>query len=311
MAESKTIRLATRASQLALWQANHVAGLLRHLAPELNVEIVELATIGDRDRATQLAAMGGQGVFTKEIQSAVLDGRADIAVHSLKDLPTDPTDGLLLAGVPQREIRFDALVLPDGQALSSLDELPPGSRVGSGSLRRQAQLLHARPDLELDDIRGNVETRLRKVDKGEYDAVLLAEAGLIRLGLADRISLRLEPPLMYPAIGQAALGLECREDDAETQELLKSISDLVAFEEVRAERACLAALRAGCHAPVGALSHVSIEDTTVTLEGVVLSPDGKQRLCKSVTGKSGEPEQVGSQVARILLDGGADELINP
>ncbi len=185
----------------------------------MKVEIVEVSTTGDRDRFSALSQMGGQGVFTREVQNAVLEGRADLAVHSLKDLPTQPTEGLALAGVPQREQRFDALILPKGKN-GTLADLPTGAKVGTGSLRRRAQLLHQRPDLKLEEVRGNVETRLRKVDDGEYDAILLAEAGLRRLGWADRISAVLSPPLVYPAVGQAALGLECRADDENTTQLL-------------------------------------------------------------------------------------------
>ncbi|MFG0333880.1 MAG: hydroxymethylbilane synthase, partial [Maioricimonas sp. JB049] len=201
----RTVRIATRASSLAMWQAKHVAGLLAAQHPDVTVEIVQISTRGDRDLQEPLHAMGGQGVFTREVQHAVLDGRTDLAVHSLKDLPTQSVEGLCLAGVPERGPRFDALVLAAGSQLTSFNELPEGARIGTGSLRRRAQLLHLRSDLEMLEIRGNVETRLRKLDEGESDALIMAVAGLERLGLGERISQVLEPPMMLPAVGQAAL----------------------------------------------------------------------------------------------------------
>ena len=302
----RIVRIASRASQLALWQARHVSGLLVGIDPNLKVEIVEVSTTGDRDRFSALSQMGGQGVFTREVQNAVLEGRADLAVHSLKDLPTLPTEGLALAGVPQREQRFDALVLPHGKA-GTLADLPEGAKVGTGSLRRRAQLLHQRPDLKLEEVRGNVETRLRKVDDGEYDAILLAEAGLRRLGWADRISAVLAPPLVYPAVGQAALGLECRKDDLETSQLLSQLTDATAMSEVLAERACLAELRAGCHAPVGVLSRVHGE--MLTLEGVVLSREGKERIWAEATASRSHAESIGQCVAQLLMAQGATRLM--
>lgn len=302
----RIVRIASRASQLALWQARHVSGLLMGIDPNLKVEIVEVSTTGDRDRFSALSQMGGQGVFTREVQNAVLEGRADLAVHSLKDLPTLPTEGLALAGVPQREQRFDALVLPHGK-VGTLADLPEGAKVGTGSLRRRAQLLHQRPDLKLEEVRGNVETRLRKVDDGEYDAILLAEAGLRRLGWADRISAVLSPPLVYPAVGQAALGLECRKDDLETSQLLSQLTDATAMSEVLAERACLAELRAGCHAPVGVLSRVQGE--MLTLEGVVLSRDGQERIWAEATAGRNHAESIGRCVAQLLMAQGATRLM--
>jgi hydroxymethylbilane synthase len=234
------IRIATRASRLAVWQAEHVAGLLRQAAPDRSVELMRVSTSGDEDRTRPLAEMGGVGVFTREVQHAVLDGRADIAVHSLKDLPTEAAPGLVLAGTPLRAPRFDALVLPNGRRIESLDALAPAARIGTGSLRRRAQLLHVRPDVMMCDVRGNVETRLRRLDAGEYEAIVLAQAGLERLGLDGRVSLVLEPPLMYPAVGQAAIGVECRANDGELIALLERINDGATRSETAAERACLA-----------------------------------------------------------------------
>ncbi|REJ80335.1 MAG: hydroxymethylbilane synthase [Planctomycetota bacterium] len=300
------IRIATRASSLALWQAEHVAALLRNQTAT-QVELVHVSTSGDQDRTRPLAEMGGVGVFTREVQRAVLDGRADIAVHSLKDLPTDTVDGLALAGIPERAPRFDVLVLPSGQHAESIDDLPASARIGTGSLRRRAQLLHHRSDLLMQDIRGNVETRLRKLDDGEYDAIVLAEAGLTRLGLKGRISIRLEPPLMLPAVGQAAIGIECRADDEPVIELLQQITDPVARAETTAERACLAELRAGCHAPVGVWARR--DDDQLLIDAVVLSPDGQTTVSSDTSGSLNDAEQLGRDLAGSLLEQGADALI--
>lgn len=304
-----TIRIATRRSRLALWQAEYTAALLRGREPDVDVELVHVSTEGDRVQTEPLAEFGGVGVFTREVQHAVLDGRADLAVHSLKDLPTVAAEGLVLAGVPDRGPVRDALVLPAGQeGERTLEALPEGARVGTGSLRRQAQLRHARPDLELADVRGNVETRLRKLDDGEYAALVLAEAGLARLELAGRIDRLLEPPLMFHAVGQGALGLECRADDETTIARLAAISDARTFAAVRAERSLLADLRAGCHAPVGVAT--SVEGETLRLVGVVLSADGRERIEVVVEGTASDPEAVGRDVATRLHAEGAERLIN-
>jgi hydroxymethylbilane synthase len=228
-------------------------------------------------------------------------------VHSLKDLPTDTVPGLTLAGVPERERRFDALLLPAGSSIAGLAALPCRARIGTGSLRRQAQLLHQRSDLELLNVRGNVETRIRKLDEGEYDAIVLAQAGLHRLGYADRISLVLQPPVMLPAVGQAAIGIECRSDDAPLIELLDRISEPTARSEVTLERACLATLRAGCHAPVAVWAR--IENGELVADGVVLSADGKQRVAATVSGTIDDPAVLGRQLAQELSDRGGASLI--
>ncbi len=273
-----TLRIATRASRLALWQAQFVADRLQALEPDLAVELVHVTTTGDRVTGAPLIGMGGVGVFTREIQQAVLEGRADVAVHSLKDLPTVLVPGIRLAGVPLRAAPWDALVLARdaSRPCAALRDLPRAARVGTGSLRRLAQILHVRPDLEFLDVRGNVETRLRKLDDGSYDALILAEAGLERLGLADRIMFRLMPPDIFPAVGQGALGLECRSDDARTEALLARLTDPPTLAAVTAERRVLARLGAGCHAPVGV--SVAIDADAMSLEAVVLSRDGRRRL---------------------------------
>lgn len=302
------VRIATRASNLAMWQTEHVASLLHAAAPEVRIEFVQVTTTGDVDRTQPLSEMGGVGVFTREVQRAVLDGRADIAVHSLKDLPTDTVPGLTLAGVPERERRFDAVILPAGSSIAGLPALPCRARIGTGSLRRQAQLLHQRSDLELLNIRGNVETRIRKLDAGEYDAIVLAQAGLYRLGFADRISLVLQPPVMLPAVGQAAIGIECRSDDAPLIALLGRITDPIALAEVTLERTCLATLRAGCHAPVGVWAR--LENDLLIADGVVLSPDGKQRIAAVITGSLTDSAVLGRQLAAELNERGAAALIS-
>jgi hydroxymethylbilane synthase len=304
----RPIRIATRASRLALWQANYVAGLLRAAAPETVVEIVHVTTTGDRDQTERLSAFGGLGVFTREVQKAVLDDSADLAVHSLKDLPTQTAAGLVLAAVPEREDTADALVLPAAAAaLADLAGLPHAARLGTGSLRRRAQLACRRADLQISDVRGNVETRLKKLDGGEFDALVLAVAGLKRLGLADRISCELSPPLMYPAVGQGALGIECRADAAATLALASQINDPPTRSRVTAERSLLAQLRAGCHAPVGAATW--FEQEQLHLEAVVCSPDGKERMVAKGNDLPANAAALGIQVAERLLQQGAGRLI--
>jgi hydroxymethylbilane synthase len=308
MFTSPTIRIATRASRLALWQAEHVAAVLQKVHPGAVVNLVPLSTLGDRDVREPLSQLGSLGVFTREVQLAVLENRADVAVHSLKDLPTDETPGLRLVAVPERGPTSDALVFPQSQpGPKSLGDLPPGARIGTGSLRRRAQLLHHRPDWDFADVRGNVETRLRKLDAGDYDALVLAVAGLTRLGLAARISCELAPPLMHFAVGQGALGIECRVDDAITRAALSKIDHEPTHRATRAERALLAELRAGCHAPVGVWTETT--GGNLRLEAVVLSRDGRTRLIADATGSAADPEQLGRHVAEQLRSQGADELI--
>jgi len=270
----------------------------------VNVEQVLITTQGDV-RTGPLGVIGGQGLFTKEIQRALLAGEIDLAVHSLKDLPTEPVAGLLLAAVPVREATGDALV---ANHATSLQDLPPGARIGTGSTRRRAQLLHLRPDLNLDDVRGNVDTRLRKLDEGQYDALILAEAGLKRLGLAARIAQILPVEGMLPAVGQGALGLETRESDLRTRELIASLDDPATHAAVLAERSLLAHLRGGCLAPVGAIGRVAGD--CLSLSAVVLSGDGRQRIAAAAAGSPLDALTVGIAVAEALLAQGARELIS-
>lgn len=299
---SQPLRLGTRASKLARWQADWVAARLRQLGHA--IEIVEITTSGDTSQSGPVADIGAPGVFTKEIQRAVLANEADIAVHSLKDVPTDEVPGLVLAVVPPRESPADAFL---SRSVQSLQELSPQARVGTGSLRRQAQLMHMRPDLICENIRGNVDTRVRKLDDGEFDAIVLAEAGLKRLGLATRITQLLPLDVMLPAVGQGALGIECRADDARTRATLQVIDDADAHAAVLSERSLLAHLRGGCLAPIGALGQ--IQNGVLRLVAVVLSADGKQRLIASEAAAPGDASALGRRVAENLLGQGAADLI--
>ncbi len=298
------LRLGTRGSPLALWQAHHVAGLLRAAVPGLTVELVEIQTVGDQVRDVPLVQLGGEGAFTKAIQLALLEGQVDLAVHSLKDLPTFVVPGLVLAAVPPRGPTGDALV---SLKHTAFDALPAGAVVATSSLRRKAQLLHRRPDLKLVDIRGNVETRLRKLGEQDLDATVLAQAGLERLGLGDRITEVLDATWMYPAVGQGALGIECRTDDPVTRSALEAIDHLATRRAAEAERALLRGLGGGCHVPIGA--RTTLEDGTLTLHGVVLSADGARRMAGAVTGPMIDADRLGQELARKLREQGADELL--
>ncbi len=324
------IRLGTRASALARWQAEWVAARLNEQNCE--VELVPITTTGDRQQGP-IETVGGQGLFTKEIQRALLADQIDLAVHSLKDLPTDPVPGLVLAAVPERGPTADVLLMAsknevvDAMPLSSdLLPIPKGAVVGTGSLRRRAQLLHLRPDLAVADIRGNVETRLRKLEQGDFDALILAEAGLRRLGLLNGANPKvgslhswiLPPEWMLPAVGQGALALESRENDAATRQVLSKIDHPATHLAVLAERAMLAALQGGCLAPIAALACVDI--SVLTLTGRVIGCDGVERLDAkaatelAVTVEDGATTrsravELGRKVARLLMDQGAQKLI--
>jgi hydroxymethylbilane synthase len=286
---------------LAQWQANWVAAELRRHG--VSVELVNITTSGDQQQ-TASGQLIGTGVFTKEIQRELLAGRIDLAVHSLKDLPTDAVPGLVLAAVPERAAVADVLV---SDRYDSVDALPPGAVVGTGSLRRRAQLLHYRNDLEMRDIRGNVDTRLRKLREGQYEAIILAQAGLERLGLSDRITQVLPLDMMLPAIGQGALGIEAREDDAATRAALTALDHAATHAAVLAERAMLAALEGGCLAPIAAWGR--IENSQLHLIGRVLDPAGLRKLEAETFGTFTDAETVGKRVAEDLLTRGAAELI--
>ena len=296
------IRLGTRTSNLARWQAEWVAAQLRR--QDVEVELVPITTAGDV-QPESIKRIGEQGVFTKELQRALLDGRIDLAVHSLKDLPTDEVPGLCLASVPERAPAGDVLVCPN---YSSLDELPKAAVVGTGSLRRRAQLLHKRDDLQINDIRGNVDTRLRKVFDGECDALVLAQAGLQRLGLERRITQVLPMSIVLPAVGQGALGLETRRDDPPTSQSVQQLNHQPTHHAVLAERAMLSALNGGCLAPVAAWARM--EDDRLTLTGRVLSADGVEMLEETLSASPADAVELGCKVAEVLLARGADRLIS-
>lgn len=296
------LRIGTRGSPLAQWQANWVAEQLRHHGRE--AELVEIATTGDVRQLGPVAAMGKPGVFTNELQQQLVAGSIDVAVHSLKDLPTELVKGLVLAAVPRREQVADALCT---NLAPSLVELPAGARVGTGSLRRQAQLKLLRSDLLVEGIRGNVDTRLRKLDEGDYDAIVLAVAGLHRLGLESRIREVFDPPRMLPAPGQGALGIECREADDSTRATLSALDHAESRQAVDAERAMLATLHAGCSAPVGAWARV--ESGRLHLDGVVARVDGRQVVRARADAARADAVALGQAVAGQLLDQGAEKIV--
>ena len=298
------LRIGTRSSPLALWQATWVAEELKRRGQP--VEIVHVSTTGDVTSGP-LGEIGGQGLFTKEIQAALLEQRVDIAVHSLKDLPTEPTRGLALAAVPVREACGDVLVSRGGY---HIDTLTKGAIVGTGSVRRRAQLLHLRPDLDIRDIRGNVETRLRKMDDGEYDAVVLAEAGLRRLDLAARIMHVIDKRQMLPAVGQGALGIEIRESDQRTRNAVAALHHPDSYHCVLAERVLLGELRGGCLAPVGAWGRIEEERDLLHLDGIVISGDGVQKISAYACGPPSKAAEIGRQVASQLLIQGAQRIIS-
>jgi hydroxymethylbilane synthase len=298
------LRIGTRCSPLALWQANHVADLLRPLAAPRPVELVLIETEGDRVRDRALSQIGGDGLFTKEIQNAVLEDRADIAVHSLKDLPTHFVEGLMLGAVPPRGPIGDAFVSSKHECCA---DLPRGARVGTSSLRRRSQLLNQRPDLRVETLRGNVEGRLRKLDEQGFDAIILAEAGLRRLGLEAHITEILDRTWMLPAVGQGALGLECRTADDTTRALLAHLDDAATRAAVLSERAFLRKLGGGCLVPIGALAEVTGD--RLTLSGAVLNVDGTASVTGTLGGKADDPEGVGHALADELIGRGAGELL--
>jgi len=301
MSSTVRIRIGTRASALARWQADWVSGRLGECG--VQVELVPISTAGDRQQQGPIGAMGGQGVFTKEIQRALLDHRVDLAVHSLKDLPTEEVEGLCLAAVPERAPAADVLVC---RKADSLDDVPPQSVVGTGSLRRRSQLLHARPDLTTEDVRGNVETRLRKLDQGQYDALILAEAGLRRLGLAEHITQVLPPSIILSAVGQGALGLETRCDDEVTRAALERLNHVSTHAAVKAERTMLHTLKGGCLAPIAAWGRW---EGALVLTGRVLCPDGTKMIETTRSGPIEAAESLGQSVAEALIAQGAGELI--
>lgn len=300
----KTLKIATRQSPLALWQAEHIRDRLETLHQGLKVELVTFVTQGDKILDTPLAKIGGKGLFVKELEAALMDGRADLAVHSMKDVPMHLPEGLELAVICEREDPFDAFV---SNHYKTFDDLPQGAKLGTSSLRRKCQILKKRPDLDVIDLRGNVGTRLSKLDDGQYDAIILASAGLKRLGLASRILHTLAPELSLPAVGQGALGLECRSNDQDVLDLIQPLMHAETNVCVRAERAFNAYLEGGCQVPIAGFA--TLNQGVLTLEGRVGSVDGKTLLKATQTSQPEDAEQLGISLAKALLDQGAGELL--
>ncbi len=297
-----TVRIATRRSALAMWQAHHVSGLLTAREPGLEVQLLELMTRGDRILDVPLAEVGGKGLFVKEIEDALLRGEAQIAVHSMKDLPAVEPPGLIIAAVPVREDPRDALV-SHGKKLS---ELPRGARVGTASLRRSAQLQAMRPDLRIETIRGNVATRLRKIDEG-FDAVVLAYAGLRRLGLADKVAQVFSTEEMLPAVAQGALAIEARQDDSETLGRLSPLEDPTTRIQIEAERGFLRKLQGGCQVPIA--GHAEVKGDRVRLRGLVANLDGTVIIRSERSGLAVDAARIGDELADELLARGAGEIL--
>ncbi|EOW9199246.1 hydroxymethylbilane synthase [Vibrio cholerae] len=298
------IRIATRQSPLALWQANYVKDALMAAHPGLQVELVTMVTRGDVILDTPLAKVGGKGLFVKELEIAMLEGRADLAVHSMKDVPVDFPDGLGLVTICEREDPRDAFV---SNTYAKIEDLPSGAIVGTCSLRRQCQLKAARPDLVIKELRGNVGTRLSKLDAGEYDAIILAAAGLKRLELESRIRSFIEPEQSLPAVGQGAVGIECRVNDQRVRALLAPLNHADTADRVRCERAMNLTLQGGCQVPIG--SYALLEGNHIWLRALVGEPDGSQIVRGEIRGPRTQAEQLGITLAEQLLSQGAKEIL--
>jgi hydroxymethylbilane synthase len=301
----RILRIATRQSPLALWQAEHVAARLRSHWGELEVELVGMTTQGDRILDTPLSRIGGKGLFVKELEVGILEGRADIAVHSMKDVPADLPEGLHLPVVMARGDPHDAFV---STTFANLHELPVGSVVGSASLRRQAQLLVRFPGLRVRTLRGNVNTRLRKLNAGEYDAILLAAAGLRRLGLEQHIRAVLPPEVCLPAVGQGVIGIECRQDDQDTEKLIAPLSDAQTQLRIAAERAFSARLQGGCQLPIAGFAE--LRGSRLRLRGLVATPDGSKLISGERSGDASKAARLGRELAEELLSRGADQILS-
>ena len=299
--------IGSRGSRLALWQAEKIKDGLLSLNPGLQIQIKIIKTTGDV-KSDPLSVIGGKGVFTKELEEALLDKRIDIAVHSLKDLPTIIPEGLAISAICEREDPRDALVLRKYSEIGSLHELPPGAVVGTSSQRRLSQLKALRRDVVVKDLRGNVDTRVRKLDEGQYDALILASAGLIRLGLRERISAPIAIDEILPAVGQGAIAIETRANDEVAVAATKKLNHRATEVACLAERAFLRGLGGGCQFPIAA--HAMVDGEVLTLEGLVAKPDGKEILRNRTSGSANDPEQIGSQLAQQLLEQGAGDLLN-
>ena len=304
MPSTAPLRIATRKSQLAMWQAEHVATLLRRAHSGLEIELVPMLTQGDRIQDRSLAAIGGKGLFIKELEVALEERRADIAVHSMKDLPGELPAGLTIAAVLERADPRDALL---STAAARLEDLPQGARLGTSSLRRQAQLMAVRPDLRIEPLRGNVDTRVRRLDAGAMDAIVLACAGLMRLGLESRITARLDPAICLPAVAQGVIGIECRGADTRTLACLSVLEHGDTRIAMDAERAFALRLGGSCQSPIAA--HARLEGRRLILDGLVAEPDGSRLLRDSLAGSVDAPAALGHQLAERILAAGARSLL--
>lgn len=296
--------IATRESALAMWQARHIESWLIELYPQLNISILGMTTEGDRKLGTSLAKIGGKGLFVKELEDAIIEGRADIAVHSLKDVPMHLPEGFALGAILKRADPRDALV---SAKFATLSAFPPGARVGTSSLRRESQLRAKFPHLVIEPLRGNVQTRLRKLDDGAYEAIILAAAGLKRLGLEHRITTVLEPENMLPAVGQGALAIECRADRADLLSLLEALHDETTAACVMAERALSRSLAGSCNVPLAGYAEVS--DAHLRLRGYVGAPDGSRHVSAEIEGAMGDAESLGITLAEKLRSQGAGDIL--
>lgn len=296
--------IGTRQSLLALWQSNHIASLLRKQYPDCQVTLKKIVTKGDRILDVPLAQIGGKGLFTKEIETELLDGTVDLAVHSLKDMPTVLPEGLCLTAITTRANVGDAFV---SNKYASFSELPQGAVLGTSSLRRKAQLLAVRPDLKIVDLRGNVDTRLRKLDEGQMDAIILAAAGLERLGHADRIREIISTTVCLPAVGQGALAIECRSDNKEVRDMLAFLNDLPTKQATDAERAFLGLIEGGCQVPIGV--HAEVENDNVKIEAVIASLDGSKVLRNNITGPAANAADLGRKLGQQMLAEGGEQIL--
>ncbi len=305
---TRTVRIGSRKSQLALVQTYWVQEELQKNFPDITFEVETMSTQGDKILDVPLAKIGDKGLFTKELEVGMLENKTDLAVHSLKDLPTNLPEGLMLGCVTERENPADALVVHEKFKDKQLETLPEGAVIGTSSLRRLAQLRHHYPHLEFKDVRGNLNTRLAKLDAGEYDAIILAFAGLHRLGMGDRIHQVIPPEVSLHAVGQGALGIECREGDSEILDLLKSLEHTTTAQRCYAERAFLRELEGGCQVPIGV--NTQIEGEQLTLTGLVASLDGKKLVKDVVIGAAADAEKIGLELAKKLREQGAQEILD-
>ena len=298
------LRIGTRGSALALWQAEWVRSQLTAAHPGLTVELVTIKTQGDKILDVPLAKVGGKGLFVKEIEEALLEGRVDLAVHSMKDMPAELLAGLHVAAMPLREDPRDVLVMREG---SGFADLPPGARVGTSSLRRAAQLLHLRADLKIETLRGNLDTRLRKLETQGFHAVVLAAAGIKRMGLSHLITQYLEPELMLPAVGQGALGIETRTEDPTTNELVAGLAHPPTMVAVRGERAFLRRLQGGCQVPIG--GYATLEGERLALTGMVADLQGRRVIRRVLQGEARQADEIGESLAEVVLSAGGAEIL--